>query len=33
VNIKSRSHNTAFIGKELKGKPLAIINNNQFKAI
>lgn len=32
-NIKSRSHNTAFIGKKMKGKPLAIINNNQFKAI
>ena len=32
-DIRSRSHNTAFIGKSLKGKPLAIVNNNQLKQI
>ncbi|SMO47453.1 dihydroorotase [Solitalea koreensis] len=29
-NIKSRSKNTPFIGKQLKGKAFAVINNNQF---
>jgi dihydroorotase len=33
TDIRSRSHNTAFIGKSLKGKPLAIVNNNQLKQI
>ncbi|HRF78282.1 MAG TPA: dihydroorotase [Chitinophagales bacterium] len=32
-DIRSRSHNTAFIGKSLKGKPLAIVNNNQLKQL
>ena len=30
-DIKSKSHNTPFIGKKLKGKALAILNNGQFK--
>lgn len=30
-NIKSKSVNTPFIGKKLKGKALAIYNNGQFK--
>jgi dihydroorotase len=32
-NIRSRSHNTAFIGKPMKGKALAVINNNQIKHV
>lgn len=30
-DIKSKSHNTPFIGEKLKGKALAILNNGQFK--
>ena len=29
-DIKSKSINTPFIGEKLKGKALAIYNNNQF---
>ena len=32
-DIKSKSKNTPFIGEELKGKALAIYNNNQFVII
>lgn len=32
-NIRSKSANTAFIGMPMKGKPLAVINNNQIKLI
>ena len=30
-DIKSKSNNTPFIGEQLKGKALAVINNGQFK--
>ena len=30
-NLKSLSYNTPFLGHKLKGKPLAIYNNKQFK--
>jgi dihydroorotase len=30
-DIKSKSNNTPFIGEQLKGRALAIINNGQFK--
>jgi dihydroorotase len=30
-DIRSKSFNTPFLGEKLKGKPLAIINNGQFK--
>ena len=30
-DVKSKSMNTPFIGEQLKGKALAIFNNNQFK--
>jgi dihydroorotase len=29
-DLKSRSENTPFIGKELTGKPIGIINKNQL---
>ncbi len=32
-NIQSRSKNTAFIGKQMKGKVLAVFNNNQINII
>ncbi|MFN3940806.1 MAG: amidohydrolase family protein, partial [Chitinophagales bacterium] len=32
-HIRSKAFNNPFIGKPLKGKPLAIINNNQIKEI
>jgi len=32
-DIKSKSNNTPFIGEQLKGKALAIYNNNQFEII
>ena len=30
-DVKSKSHNTPFLGKKLKGKALAIFNNGKFK--
>ena len=33
TDIKSKSKNTPFIGKKLKGKALAIYNNKQFVVI
>ena len=32
-DIKSKSINTPFIGEEMKGKAVAICNNNQFNII
>ena len=32
-DIKSKSKNTPFIGENLRGKALAIYNNNQFVVI
>ncbi|MGY8989230.1 MAG: dihydroorotase, partial [Flavobacteriales bacterium] len=32
-DIKSKSRNTPFIGEKLKGKAVAIYNNNQFVII